>query len=188
MPEAKRTQVHSEALRHLSRGAVVLMAPEGAHSWASQVHRLDVEVARLALDGHVLVVPGHVVAGQLHMGAPVDVSRHESTPHSHAVLRAAADDVALALCALTGLPYQDYPVAQVDRRLRPIAWLSRMRKRRHERKMRRQVAQTRSQQENARDAEEFAREEERARRAAQLQARRASLADRLAERDLHPGE
>ena len=41
-------------------------------------------------------------------------------------------------------------------------------------------------EESAQDAEELAREEERARNAAQLQARQASLADRLAERGIHP--
>ena len=41
----ERTQAHAEALRHLCEGSVVLMAPEGIRSWASQVHRLDVEVA-----------------------------------------------------------------------------------------------------------------------------------------------
>ncbi|GAE78763.1 acyltransferase [Cutibacterium acnes JCM 18920] len=83
----KRTQAHAEALRHLCEGSVVLMAPEGIRSWASQVHRLDVEVARLALDAEALVVPAQVVAGQLNLGTSVDMSRHAATPHSHAVLR-----------------------------------------------------------------------------------------------------
>ncbi|AOH44590.1 hypothetical protein E5345_11570 [Propionibacterium sp. NM47_B9-13] len=124
--------------------------------------------------------------GQLHLGAPVDISRHASTLHSHAILRAAADDVALALCELTGLSYRDYPAVRGDRQLHPIMWLLRMGKLRRERKMRRQDAEERSREESAQDAEELAREEERARNAAQLQARQASLADRLAERGIHP--
>ena len=82
----ERTQAHAEALRHLCEGSVVLMAPEGIRSWASQVHRLDVEVARLALDAEALVVPAQVVAGQLSLGTSVDMSRHAATPHSHACL------------------------------------------------------------------------------------------------------
>ena len=66
----KRTQAHSEALHHLSQGAVVLMAPEGVCSWASQIHRLDVEVARLALDAQTFVVPAQVVEGAAPPGSP----------------------------------------------------------------------------------------------------------------------
>lgn len=183
----KKAQPHAEALHHLSEGDVVLMAPEGTHSWAGQVHRLDVEVARLALDAGALVVPAQVVGGQLHLGTSVDMSRHAATPHSHAVLRAAADDVALALCKLTGLPYQDYPAVRADQRPHPIIWLFQMRKLRRDRRRHRRDAEERSREESARDAEDLAREEENARLAAQLQARQASLADRLAERDIHPG-
>ena len=180
-------QSHGEVREHLSQGCVVVMAPEGVHSWAGQIHRVDVEVARLALAAGALVVPAQVTDGGLVLGDPVDLSRHAATPHSHAVLRAAADDIALALCDLTGLTYQDHPAVRGDLRPRPLIWISRMRKLRRDRKRRRQAEEEQLSQENARDAEELAREEEKARLAAQLQARKASLADRLAEHGIHPG-
>ncbi|WCC81028.1 1-acyl-sn-glycerol-3-phosphate acyltransferase [Cutibacterium equinum] len=184
---AKGSHFHAEAREHLAQGYVVVMAPEGLRSWAGQIHRVDVDVARLALDAGALVVPAHVADGNLVLGSPVDLSRHAATPHSHAVVRAAADDIALALCELTGLTYRDHPAVRGDLRPRPLIWLSHMRKLRRDRKRLRQVEQERLRQESARDAEELAREEEKARLAAQLQARKASLADRLAEHDIRPG-
>ncbi|MDO4411613.1 1-acyl-sn-glycerol-3-phosphate acyltransferase [Cutibacterium sp.] len=187
-PRGTRQHAHVEAREHLSEGRTVVMAPEGLRSWAGQIHRLEVEVARLALATGVLVVPAHVSDGNLVLGRPVDLSRHTDTPHSYAVLRAATDDIALALCDLTGLTYQDYPAVRGDLRPRPLIWLSRVRRQRRDRKKRRQFEQERLWQESTLDAEELAREEEKARLAAQLQARKASLADRLAEHGIHPGK
>lgn len=183
-PDRRPSRAHAEAVEHL-RGGVVVICPEGDRAWGDHIGRLDVEVARLALDGRAPVVPAWVEGDRLALGPALDFSRHVNTPHSHAVLRAVSDEVAEALCRLTGMPYRDEPLGAGHGRLLH-RWLRRRQERRWDRRQT-EEAERRARDDAARVAADLARDEERARRAAQLQARRAALADRLEDHEIHPG-
>lgn len=179
----------TEAVNRLGRGEVVVVFPEGQRAPVEAVHKGDVEVAHLALEAGVPVVPARVdrAGGRMVLGPALDFSRHHRTPRSRAVVRAVTDEVMEALCELTGLPYRDVPAAAARReaglvrRERAAAHRARRRAERRQQALDRQEARA----EEARQAADLAEAAMEARAAAQEQARRAALEDRLSR---HRGE
>lgn len=185
------TSARSRALTALHRGELVVVFPEGAVAPDRGVFKGDVEVAHLALEAGVPVLPAVVSEDrtQVRIGEALDFSRHTDTPHSRAVLRAVTDEVMEAIAILAGLSYRDIP-ASAARQEAVDARREQTRAERARREADRQSAALERQQARARVAAEeadLAQAAIRAREEAKLQARRAALADQLRAAGIHPG-
>ncbi|AXE39229.1 lysophospholipid acyltransferase family protein [Acidipropionibacterium virtanenii] len=186
------TSARSRALAALRAGRLVVVFPEGGTAPGEAVYKGDVEVAHLALEAGAPVVPAVLSADRtrLELGAPLDFSRHATTPHSRAVLRAVTDEVMEALSRLCGLPYHDLPAAAA-RQEESESRRERARAARAGRVAARRKAALQRQEAKAEAAEEAADLAEAAiaaREAARLQAREAALSDRLRAAGIRPGE
>jgi 1-acyl-sn-glycerol-3-phosphate acyltransferase len=181
----------SRALTALRRGELVVIFPEVAVAPDRGVFKGDVEVAHLALEAGVPVLPAVISEDrtQVRIGDALDFSRHADTPHSRAVLRAVTDEVMEAVAILAGLPYRDVP-ASAARQEAADAKREQIRAERARREADRQNAALERQEARARAAAEeadLAQAAIRAREEAKLQARRAALADQLRAAGIHPG-
>ncbi|WP_130865043.1 lysophospholipid acyltransferase family protein [Acidipropionibacterium timonense] len=184
------TSARAGALARLRSGVPVLCFPEGAPAPRGAIHKGDVELAHLALEGRVVVVPAYLddESTQLVVGGALDFSRHADTPHSRAVLRAVTDEVMEALACLTGLPYRDTPVAAA-RSEQADARRERARSLRADRQAARQAEALERQEvraQAAREAADLARAAVEAREAARQQALRAAMEDRRRSADRKP--
>lgn len=185
------TSARSRALTALRRGELVVVFPEGAIAPDRGVFKGDVEVAHLALEAGVPVLPAVISEDRTEMriGEALDFSRHADTPHSRAVLRAVTDEVMEAIATLAGLPYHDIP-APAARQEAVDAKREQSRAERARREADRQSAALERQEARAQAAAEeadLAQAAIRAREEAKLQARRAALADQLRAAGIHPG-
>ncbi len=185
------TSARSRALAALRAGRVIVVFPEGSTAPGRAIYKGDVEVAHLALEAGAPVVPALLAEDRsaLQLGAPLDFSRHASTPHSRAVLRAVTDEVMEALSGLADLPYHDLPAAAA-RQEEVQARRERVRADRAGRAAARQKAALQRQEAKAEAAEEaadLAQAAISAREAARSQAREAALADRLRAAGIRPG-
>ncbi|MEL4357344.1 MULTISPECIES: lysophospholipid acyltransferase family protein [unclassified Luteococcus] len=123
-PAASRTEQVRAARAVLDRGELLGLFPEGGRSPDGRLYRGDVAVACLALDAQVSapVIPvavltersllGRLVAPELVVGQPVELSRFAQVGDDEQALRAATDLVMYALMELTGQTYMDVPVAR----------------------------------------------------------------------------
>lgn len=185
------TSARSRALAALHAGEMVVVFPEGGVAPGEGVYKGDVEVAHLALEAGVPVIPAVVSPDRtgLRLGEALDFSRHAGTPHSRAVLRAVTDEVMEAISALAGQPYHDVP-APAARQEATQARRERSRAQRAHREADRQRAILERQEARAQaaaEAADLAQAAIQAREEAKLQARRAALADRLRAAGITPG-
>lgn len=177
------TSARSRALAELRAGRLVVVFPEGGIAPGRAIYKGDVEVAHLALEAGAPVVPAVMSEDgrRLVLGESLDFSRHASTPHSRAVLRAVTDEVMDALSRLSHLPYHDLPAtaarqeAAEARRERSRAARTRRAAARERDALERQEARA----EAAAEAADLAQDAISAREQARRQARQAALADRL---------
>lgn len=185
------TSARSQALAVLRQSGLVVLFPENAIAPGDGVFKGDVEVAHLALETGVPVVPAVISGdrGALRVGEPMDFSRHAETPHSRAVLRAVTDEVMEAISTLAGLPYRDIP-APAARQEASAARRDRSRARRAHRAAARQQLILERQEVRAQaavEAADLAQAAILARERAKVQAREAALADRLRAAGITPG-
>jgi len=110
-------------LRVLSGGELLGIYPEGTRSPDGRLYRGKTGVARMALEGHVPVIPVAMVdtdkvqpIGQrvpniarvgVRIGAPLDFSRYEGMESDRLVLRSITDEIMYELMKLSGQEYVD---------------------------------------------------------------------------------
>ena len=110
-------------LRVLNEGHLLGIYPEGTRSPNGNLYRGKTGIARMALEGHVSVIPVAMIntfeiqppgtiRPRLHrvgirFGAPLDFSRYEGMEDDRFVLRSATDEVMYELMSLSGQEYVD---------------------------------------------------------------------------------
>ncbi len=120
-------------LRVLSGGDLLGIYPEGTRSPDGRLYRGKTGVARMALEGHVPVVPVAMVdtdkvqpIGQkvpniarvgIKVGAPLDFSRYEGMESDRLVLRSITDEIMYELMKLSGQEYVDVYAATMKDQL-----------------------------------------------------------------------
>jgi 1-acyl-sn-glycerol-3-phosphate acyltransferase len=120
-------------LRVLGGGDLLGIYPEGTRSPDGRLYRGKTGVARMALEGHVPVIPVAMVdtdkvqpIGQkvpnigrvgVKIGAPLDFSRYEGMESDRLVLRSITDEVMYELMKLSGQEYVDVYAATMKDQL-----------------------------------------------------------------------
>ena len=120
-------------LRVLGQGDLLGIYPEGTRSPDGRLYRGKTGVARMALEGHVPVIPVVMVdtdkvqpIGQkvpnigrvgVRIGAPLDFSRYEGMESDRLVLRSITDEVMYELMRLSGQEYVDVYAATMKDQL-----------------------------------------------------------------------
>ena len=120
-------------LRVLGQGDLLGIYPEGTRSPDGRLYRGKTGVARMALEGHVPVIPVVMVGtdkvqpiGQkvpnigrvgVRIGAPLDFSRYEGMESDRLVLRSITDEVMYELMKLSGQEYVDVYAATMKDQL-----------------------------------------------------------------------
>jgi 1-acyl-sn-glycerol-3-phosphate acyltransferase len=120
-------------LRVLRRGQLLGIYPEGTRSPDGRLYRGKTGVARMALEGHVPVLPvamvdtakaqpigrvvPRIVRVGVRIGAPLDFSRYEGMESDRFVLRAITDEIMYELMQLSGQEYVDVYAAEMKERL-----------------------------------------------------------------------
>ncbi len=120
-------------LRVLSGGDLLGIYPEGTRSPDGRLYRGKTGVARMALEGHVPVLPVAMVGtdkvqpiGQkvpniarvgVKIGAPLDFSRYEGMESDRLVLRSITDEIMYELMRLSGQEYVDVYAATMKDQL-----------------------------------------------------------------------
>lgn len=110
-------------LRVLNEGHLLGIYPEGTRSPNGNLYRGKTGIARMALEGHVNVIPVAMIntfeiqppgtiRPRLHrvgirFGTPLDFSRYEGMEDDRFVLRSATDEVMYELMSLSGQEYVD---------------------------------------------------------------------------------
>ena len=118
-------------LRVLRRGELLGIYPEGTRSPDGRLYRGKTGVARMALEGHVPVLPvvmvgtaqvqpigrkiPHIRRVGMIIGKPLDFSRYEGMEGDRFVLRSITDEIMYELMRLSGQEYVDiYAAAQKE--------------------------------------------------------------------------
>lgn len=175
------------ARRVLARGDLLGIFPEGGRSPDGRLYRGHTQVARLALETGVPVVPAGVVVqpgrrlGQgIVFGEPLDLSRFATISDRELALRTATDTVMAAIAAASGQVYVDRDASEqreeLHREKREQGQAARAQA--AQERAEREAAQRRAQEQAARDAAELADAHAAAERAAREHAERAAAADR----------
>jgi 1-acyl-sn-glycerol-3-phosphate acyltransferase len=110
-------------LRVLAEGHLLGIYPEGTRSPDGRLYRGKTGVARMALEGHVPVIPVAMINTRhvqppgkilpriarvgIRIGAPLDFSRYEGMEGDRFVLRSVTDELMYELMELSGQEYVD---------------------------------------------------------------------------------
>ena len=122
----------TSGLRVLSRGELLGIYPEGTRSPDGRLYRGRTGVARMALEGHVKVIPVAMIGTDkaqptgkrlprimrigVRIGAPLDFSRYDGLQDDRFVLRSITDEIMYELMQLSGQEYVDmYATSMKDR-------------------------------------------------------------------------
>jgi 1-acyl-sn-glycerol-3-phosphate acyltransferase len=122
----------SSGLKVLRRGDLLGIYPEGTRSPDGRLYRGRTGVARMALEGHVPVIPvamigtdkaqptgkviPHIMRVGVRVGRPLDFSRYEGMEDDRFVLRSITDEIMYELMMLSGQEYVDmYATSMKDR-------------------------------------------------------------------------
>jgi len=120
-------------LRVLGRGDLLGIYPEGTRSPDGRLYRGKTGVARMALEGHVPVLPVVMMGTDrvqpigkripsirqvgVIIGAPLDFSRYEGMESDRFVLRSITDEIMYELMRMSGQEYVDVYAATVKEQL-----------------------------------------------------------------------
>lgn len=175
------------ARRILAKGELLGLFPEARRSPDGRLYRGTTDVAELALEKGVPVIPagvivdsGRVLGSTIVFGEAQDLSRFASLPDRELALRAATDTVMAAIAACSGQVYVDRHVwdqrqaLHQERREQGQVAKEQAARARAQRELAQQQAAAQAQQ----DAEGLARQQAAAAEAARAHAERAAAADR----------
>ncbi len=126
-------QALNTVLKHLAKGELFGIYPEGTRSPDGRLYRGKTGVARMALQAKVPVIPVAMIgtaemqpAGRIipkimrpgvRIGKPLDFSRYEGMENDRFVLRSITDEIMYALMELSGQEYVDVYAASVKAKL-----------------------------------------------------------------------